>query len=269
MTEIIDKPASSGAQLWSYLETELHKGNALLLPLRLFIGLGWLRAGVEKIIDPLWRSGDKLTTFFQAQLGADAVYFPFYETLVNQIFAPNPLLLSWIVMLGELLAGIAILTGTLTTWALLGGLFMNLNFVLAGVVNPSAFYMVIQGTLLSANAGATLGGDTLLARYGHRFLSTRSASTRSEPANSGKSTLGEWPLLLSGIVCTTAATLVVPYIRDFGPHSIEDPAMLLFILLMLGAMLTGIQFIRATTRNKDLGQQTQQSPQVALEPQNA
>ncbi|MEM7129355.1 MAG: DoxX family protein [Chloroflexota bacterium] len=267
MTEAIDKSASYGTQLWTYLETELHKGNALLLPLRLFIGLGWLRAGVEKIIDPMWRSGDKLTTFFQTQLGADAVYFPFYEALITQFFALNPMSMSWIVMFGELLAGIAILTGTLTTWALLGGLFMNLNFVLAGVVNPSAFYIVIQGTLLSTNAGATLSGDSFLARYGYRFLSTSSTASNPKPAYSKpsytrKNASGPWLLLLNGILCTAAATLVTPYIRDFGPHSIEDPAMLLFILLMLGAMLSGIQFIRATTRNRVPGQRTQQTLHV-------
>ena len=161
MTQILSKPFPARLQLWAYLETELQKTNAFLLPLRLFIGLGWLRAGVEKAIDPLWRTGGKLSDFFQMQLAVDAVYFPFYETLITQLFEPNAFVLSWIVLIGELLAGLAILTGTLTNLGLLGGLLMNLNFVLAGVVNPSAFYIVIQGALLSANAGDNLGGRRL------------------------------------------------------------------------------------------------------------
>ncbi len=229
---------SYGGRLWAWLEAELLLSNALLLPMRLFIGLGWLRAGVEKVMDPLWGSGDTLLGFFQAQLGAGRVYFPFYETLMTQVFAPQALALSWIVAVGELLAGIAIMAGVLTNLALLGGLFMNLNFVLAGVVNPSAFYILIQGTLLAANAGRTLGADRVLAGY----LRSRVPGT---PWGSGP---GQAALpLLGGLACTGAATLVVPYIRDFGPHSIEDPAMLLFILSMLGAMLAGIQFVRATT----------------------
>ncbi|MDQ4077889.1 MAG: hypothetical protein M3220_16785 [Chloroflexota bacterium] len=133
-------------------------------------------------------------------------------------------------------------SGTLTNLALLAGLFMNLNFVLAGVVNLSAFYIVIQGTLLSANAGTTLGGDSILARYTRAFVPGTSSSSEA-----GNRSLGKWFLLLSGIACTVTATLVVPYIRDFGPHSVEDPAMLLFILSMLGAMLAGIQFVRTAT----------------------
>lgn len=230
------------AQLWAFLEAELLRGNAYLLPLRLFIGLGWLRAGVEKLIDPAWIAGDKVSLFFQQQLEANAVYFPFYETLIIQLFDPNRLMLSWIIVLGELLAGLAILTGTLTNIALLGALFMNVNFVLAGVVNPSAFYIVIQCTLLASNAGATLGGDAFLSRY------VRSFCLVAQPHfELGRRTIEKWGLLLTGIFCCLAATLIVPYIRDFGPHSIDDPAMLLFILLMLGAVLLGILFIRMPT----------------------
>jgi uncharacterized membrane protein YphA (DoxX/SURF4 family) len=247
MSQILSNPSSHRLRLWAYLEAELLKGNAFLLPLRLFIGLGWLRAGVEKLIDPAWTSGATLPLFFQAQMGADAISFPFYERLITQIFEPNALVLSWIILLGELLAGVAILTGTLTNVALLGGLFMNLNFVLAGVVNPSAFYIVIQGALLSANAGATLGGDAILARYGRSLLSTVPFTSEI-----GKRWLGKWTLLLGGLLCSLAATLVVPYIRDFGPHSVDDPAMLLFILLMLGAMLIGIHFIRVVTEQAKL-----------------
>ncbi len=245
MTQLQHTRASYRLPLWEYLEAELLKANAFLLPLRLFIGLGWLRAGVEKLIDPTWTSGAKLPTFFQAQMAADAVYFPFYETLITQLFEPNAFVLSWIILPGELLAGIAILTGTLTNQALLGGLFMNLNFVLVGVVNPSAFYIVIQGTLLSANAGATLGGDSILADYLRSFL----PASLSVPARDNRP-WGKGLLLLSGILCSFAAMLVVPYIRDFGPHGVDDPAMLLFILLMLGAMLMGIHFVRIATEHK-------------------
>ena len=248
MTQIKDifssYSTSYGTRIWTYLEAELLKGNALLLPLRLFIGLGWMRAGVEKLIDPLWRSGDSVLVFFQSQISADAVYFPFYETLITQVFAPHALVLSWLILIGELLAGIAILAGIFTTLALLAGLFMNLNFVLAGVVNPSAFYIVIQVTLLAANAGKAPGGDSVLVRYVRYFFPTIPTSLESSDR-----ALKKWSWLFSGIVSSVVAALVVPYIRDFGPHSVDDPAMLLFILLMLGAMQAGIQFIRITTEH--------------------
>ena len=241
MSHILTNLSSGRTRFWSYLEAELLKENAFLLPLRLFIGLGWLRASVEKIVEPFWRSGDALQAFFHGQMAADAVHFPFYETLIAQLFAPNAFALSWIIIIGELLVGIAILAGTLTNLALLAGLFMNLNFILAGVVNPSAFYIVIQGVLLSGNAGAMLGVDSILFRYGSSTLKTAPASS-----GAGSGLLKKWGLLVSGILCGFTAVFVVPYIRDFGPHSVDDPAMLLFILLSLGAMLLGIHFVRVS-----------------------
>lgn len=234
-------------RFWAYLETELLKSNAFLLPLRLFIGLGWLRAGVEKLIDPLWWSGDKVAAFFGAQLAADAVYFPFYETLITQLFAPNAFALSWIILIGELLVGVSILTGTLTNLGLLAGIFMNLNFVLAGVVNPSAFYIVIQAVLLSANAGTVLSMDSVLSRYSGSFLIAQPASSER-----GNKPSRRRALLVGGILCALAALLAVPHIRDFGPHSVDDPAMLLFILLMLGAMLFGIHFVRRSAMQGEI-----------------
>ena len=68
--DVIDSSVAFGIQ-------ELQKEKAFMLPLRLFIGLGWLRAFAEKLIDPTWYSGAKLTEFLTTQLSADLVYFPF------------------------------------------------------------------------------------------------------------------------------------------------------------------------------------------------
>lgn len=221
---------------WDYLQVELLKANAFLLPLRVFIGLGWLRAGAEKMLDPRWWSGDKLAEFLAIQMGNDAVYFPFYQTLISQLFEPNVLILSFLVLVGELAAGLAILTGTLTIPALLGALFMNVNFVLAGEVNPSAFYIVIQYALLSANVGMILGGDSLLAARAKNGAIIHRTSLPSQRL-----------LMASAIFCGIGAMFAIPYIRDFGPHSVDDPAMLLFILLMLGTMLSCIHLVRKGT----------------------
>ena len=91
----------------------------------------------------------------------------------------------------------------------------------------------------------TLGGDGFLARYSRSFpIAASSAPTR------GRRAWRRWGLVLSGVLCGVTAMLVVPYIRDFGPHGVDDPAMLLFILLMLGAMLMGIHFVRLSTAPK-------------------
>ncbi len=48
-----------------FLKRELCKEGAYLLPLRLFIGLGWLRAFAEKVADPDWLGGVALAAFLQ------------------------------------------------------------------------------------------------------------------------------------------------------------------------------------------------------------
>lgn len=75
------------------------------------------------------------------------------------VFLPHAQILGWVILLGQLLAGLAMLAGCFTNAALVGGLFMNLNFLISGVPHPSAFYLVIQLTLLLTNSGATLGAS--------------------------------------------------------------------------------------------------------------
>ena len=78
-----------------------------LLPLRLFIGLGWFRAGLEKLTDPMWRSGYKLQQFFEEQVFTAQIPFLGYETLVITLFAEQVIFLSGLIMIGQLLCGIA------------------------------------------------------------------------------------------------------------------------------------------------------------------
>lgn len=134
-----------------------------LVPLRLFIGLGWIRAAIEKLLDSHWRDGSKLLSFFETQIANNHVPFPSYQLLMETIFSQHVLLMSWLVALGQLFAGIAIFTGTLTTAALLGAIFLNINFMLAGRVNPSAFYLMMEIVLLQSKAGNLWGLDPWLS----------------------------------------------------------------------------------------------------------
>lgn len=142
-----------------------------LVPLRLFIGLGWIRAAMEKLLDSHWRDGSKLLSFFETQIANNHVPFPNYQLLMETLFSQHVLLMSWLVALGQLFAGIAIFTGTLTTAALLGAIFLNVNFMLAGRVNPSAFYLMMEIVLLQSKAGNLWGLDPWLSTKA-RLLAT-------------------------------------------------------------------------------------------------
>jgi uncharacterized membrane protein YphA (DoxX/SURF4 family) len=121
-----------------HLRSELGSDRIYLLPLRVFIGVGWLRAFTEKAIDPGWRSVGGVEQFLQHQLTTAQIVFPAYRVLVTELFIPFSGVMAWMVMAGQLLAGVAILSGTFTSVALLGGIFMNLNFLAAGATEPSA-----------------------------------------------------------------------------------------------------------------------------------
>jgi len=198
--------------------------GSYLVPLRLFIGLGWLRTCVEKAIDPAWHNGSALSDFLQGQLVQGAVPFPFYEALSRALFLPHATGLSWMIVIGEFLAGMAIFTGCCTRAALLGGLFMNLNFLLAGVPKPSAFYIVIQVTLLLANTGAILGVDGI---------------RNARPVRSSWN--GRWRYWATALLALVTAAYAGSHATDTSPAgSVRDPAMILAVLatmILLWALL--------------------------------
>jgi thiosulfate dehydrogenase [quinone] large subunit len=224
-----------------FLQRELRKPNAYLLPVRVFIGIGWLRAFTEKFVESGWHNGTSLTTFFTQQLNSDAVAFPFYKSVIFHLFLPHAEVLGYTIMLGELVVGLAILAGIFSSAALLGGIFMNLNFLLAGVPNPTTFYIVIQVALLATRAGAVLGVDTWLSTKLPNSLLVAHAAPRRR-AGSLQRRAG---LLLAGFALLGAVT-AFGYISDFSPAgSVEDPAAVLVVLLFLASAYGVIMFLRA------------------------
>jgi thiosulfate dehydrogenase (quinone) large subunit len=127
-----------------------HPATAWLIPTRGFIAIGWLRACAEKIADPNWSSGETLKNFLETQ--QDLTPFPFYSYLVQHVFLQHLPEMAFIVLLGQWLVGLGILFGAWTRLALLGGIFMNLNFLLIGRPDPNVFYCVIQWILCVARA---------------------------------------------------------------------------------------------------------------------
>ena len=226
-------------KLTDFLMTEFQKEGAYLFPLRVFIGIGWIRASLEKVLMAGWYDGSALREFFHTQLADGAVRFPFYASLLQGVFAEYALILGWIIMVGQLLVGLSILTGSLTNFGLLWGLFMNINFILAGSVNPSTFYVVIQVALLFTHAGAILGGDSFFARFTHNGLFVAQAERGARVPRAGRVAIMGLTLLLFA-----SALFLVPFIEDFSPHSVEDPAMILFILASLGSLSTLINYLR-------------------------
>ncbi len=213
-----------------YLRTEIAQDRAALLPLRLFIGVGWLRACLEKALNPEWWNGHALSAWLTHHLTASP--YPAYAALMAHGFRPHALQLGLLVMALQLLVGLGIFTGTYTRPALLAGIVLNLNFVAAGAPTPSAFYLVIQLALLTGGAGLVFSLDGLLAggRSGGRH--------RAGPFN-----LPGAALLLLCLLALGGGSL--PFARDFSVGgSVSDPAIILAVTAFFGAGCLMIGLLR-------------------------
>jgi len=223
----------------SFLRREVRKDDAYLVPLRFFIGMGWIRASLEKLLDPNWNDGVALAQFLQGKLDGGHMVFPTYRILVEQVFLPHVGVLSLIIITGQLLAGIAILFGAFTNLGLLGALFMNINFILAGQVNPSAFYVIIESVLFIANVGAVMGLDEVISRrIRYPWLVARPHWDQDYVPMEKRS------FLVLAVVSLIVALVASVHVRDWGPTSIDDPAMILLVLSSLGGLSTLIVYFR-------------------------
>lgn len=170
----------------------------MLLPVRIFLAAGWLRAGSEKLIDGEWWSGAGLRTYLAEQHDAA---LPFFRPVMDHLIAPAAVLVALVVMVTQILCGLAIGIGKRLRLALRWGFFLNIVFILTGSVNPSTFYLVMELVMLCAIADGTLGVES----------STPSRRT-----------------IVLAAVSAALAVACVPYIRTIEPEwVIDDPAMML------------------------------------------
>ena len=136
----------------------------LLLPLRIWIGLAWLRSGAAKVLQPEWWDGSALTGLVDGQVQAGTAPFSLYPDLVASLVERAATPLGIALACGEIAIGLGLLTGTLTNLALLMAIALNVNFILAGVPTPSQYYVVIEVVLLAGGAGAAYSVDRGLSR---------------------------------------------------------------------------------------------------------
>ena len=175
-----------------------HTGVVVLLPLRLFLAAGWLRAGAEKLIDPKWWTGAKLRSFVGAQHDAT---LPFFRPVMDGLIAPHAQFVAIVVVVTQLLCGLAIAIGKPLRPALRWVFFMNVVFIMTGKVNPSAFYLVMEIVLLFAIADGV--------------ISVRPSAP-------------SWRTVVAAGASAGLALAVAPYIRTVEPSKvIDDPAMML------------------------------------------
>jgi len=137
------------------------------LIVRIYVGWEWLDAGWGKVQNAAWtgpNAGAALSGFIQGALHKTGSIHPdvqgWYANFLQNIVLTHVNIWSHLVAYGELLVGLAIIIGIFTGIAAFFGLFMNLNYLLAGTVstNPILFTLSI-GLILAWKIGGYIGVD--------------------------------------------------------------------------------------------------------------
>ncbi len=145
----------------------------LWLIVRVYVGWGWLSAGWEKVHDPLWtgaNAGGALSGFIKGALQKTASAHPdvqgWYGYFLQHVVLGHIHTWAHIIAYGELTVGIALIIGLFTGIAAFFGLFMNLNYLLAGTVstNPILFTLSI-GIILAWKIAGYYGLDYYALSY--------------------------------------------------------------------------------------------------------
>jgi len=150
----------------------------LWLIVRLYVGYEWLSAGWEKLTgyslfgevqkggawvfaghDGVAMKGFVMSALAQSS-GAHPAVQGWYAWFLQNLVLPNAVAFSYIITFGEVLIALGLIFGCLTGIAAFFGIFMNLNFMLAGAVsiNPVIGTLAIF-LVLAWRIGGYLGLD--------------------------------------------------------------------------------------------------------------
>lgn len=162
--------------------------SIFLTVLRLYVGWKFISAGWGKL------SGDKpfdASGFIKGAIaktgGERPVVQQWYGDFLQGFALTNIEVFNFLVPWGEFLVGIGLITGTLTTFAALMGIFMNFNFLFSGAISHNPNLILIQFFLLAAgmNAGR-FGGDYWVIPWVRKF--TRKHSQTGQPSVHSRTT---------------------------------------------------------------------------------
>jgi thiosulfate dehydrogenase [quinone] large subunit len=164
------------------------RGGLVWLPVRLFLGFTWLASGLGKLGEESWRDGTALAGFWSnvvtvPESGQAAITYDWYRDLIEFMLENGwASWFTWVVMLGEIAAGLGLLVGLLTAIAAFGGALMNFSFMLAGSagINPVLFAMAVV-IMLAWRVAGWYGLDRFIMRRYAVRPSGESSATPGSP----------------------------------------------------------------------------------------
>lgn len=137
----------------------------LLLILRWYLGYEWMKAGIEKLSSGFDASGF-LMGAVKSATGAHPAVQPWWASFLQNFAIPNVGLFNFLIPWGELLVGLGLILGCLTTFVALMGAVMNFAYMLSGTTstNPQMVLLTMFILVAGMNAGKT-GLDVLIHHY--------------------------------------------------------------------------------------------------------
>lgn len=127
------------------------------LIVRLYLGLEWLKEGLEKLESPDWigsNSGAEVVEFVTVAIqktgGEHAEVLNWYARFLETVVLPNAKVWGYFVVFGEILVGVALILGLFTWIAAFFGSFMNMNYLLSGSVASNPIMLLLAFFLILA-----------------------------------------------------------------------------------------------------------------------
>jgi thiosulfate dehydrogenase [quinone] large subunit len=166
------------------------------LPIRIFVGVAWLDSGLGKFNNPAWtQGGEALRAYWERAVaipppdqGRPAITFEWWRDFLNMLLSANAEpWFSWLIILGEIAVGLALILGALTGVAAFFGAVMNMSFLLAGSAstNPIMFTLAV-GLILAWKVAGYYGLDRwLLPKLGTPWRPGELFGARRAEANVG------------------------------------------------------------------------------------
>lgn len=128
--------------------------SVILLFIRLYLGWTWISGGWHKVTDGFDASGFLKGAVAKAT-GENPTVASWWGSFLENIALPNADLFSFMVAWGELLVGLGLILGCLTTAAVFFGMVMNFSFLFSGTIssNPMMILLSIFVIVAGFNAG--------------------------------------------------------------------------------------------------------------------
>ncbi|MGV3488491.1 MAG: DoxX family protein [Tuberibacillus sp.] len=144
---------------------ETKVASYLLLIIRFYLGFEWMKSGLEKLTTEFDATGYLMVAVKSAG-GEHPAVQGWWAAFLKGFAIPNANLFNFLVPWGELLVGIGLIVGGMTTIAAFMGIVMNFAYMFSGTTstNPQMVLLTIFVLVAGANA-ARIGLDYWIHKW--------------------------------------------------------------------------------------------------------